>query len=175
MSRKILLGCALTLTFALLPSAAFPQAAVEYSITTSGSATSAAKMGSVLSQGAKTMAGHVQRSMGKSLESPKGTANRSVNTMEENKKNLERKSRSGGGTVHIESAPGKATVLVDGSRVAYTPADLKIPNGKHSIEVNDPTHLTWRKEVTIAGGENLSFNPTLEEKYKSEMILSIQQ
>jgi hypothetical protein len=175
MSRKLFLGLVIALTLAFLPAAALAQAAVEYSITTSGAATSAAKMGNVFNQGANSMAGHVQRSMGKSLDGPKATTHPTINTMEENRKRLEQKSHSGGGVIHVESAPEKATILVDGDRVAYAPADLKIPAGKHTIEVTDPTHVTWRKDFALSRGEDLTFKPVLEKKYKSEMVLSIQQ
>ena len=175
MSKRTLLGLALALTLASLPPSAFPQAAAEYSTTTGSAATSATKAGSAINQGTNALAGRLQKSMEKTLDSPSVGTPRRVNTMEENRKKLELKSQAGGGLIHIDSVPAKATVLIDGSSVAYTSADLKIPNGKHTIEVADPTHLPWRKEVTLNHGENLSFKPQLEEKYKSEIVLSFQQ
>lgn len=175
MSRQTVLVLGAIFTFAALPPSAFPQGAVEYGIITSGAATSAAKTGSAINRGTKGLAGRLQGTMGKSVESTEDKTYRIANTMEENKKKLEEKSQAGGGTIHVDSVPAKATVLVDGDRVAYTPADLKIPGGKHNIEVTDPTHLPWHKEITLSRGESISLKPTLEKKYKSEMILSIQQ
>jgi len=175
MSKRTLLGLGITLTIASLPPNAFPQAAAEYSTTTGSAATSATKAGAAINQGSNALAGRLQKSIGTAVGTEKVNVYRKVNTMEESRKKLELKSHAGGGIIHIDSVPAKATVLIDGSNVAYTPADLKIPTGKHTIEVADPTHLPWRKEVTLSHGANLSFKPQLEEKYKSEIVLSIQQ
>lgn len=175
MSKLSVLVSGTIFTLSFLPLCAFPQGAVEHAIITSGAATSAAKAGGALNRGTTGLAGRLQGAMGKSVETPKESVHSTVNPMEENRNKLELESHDGGGVVHIDSVPAKSTVLVDGDRVAYTPADLKIPAGKHTIEVTDPTHLPWRKEITLNRGESLKLEPKLEKKYKSEMILSIQQ
>ena len=179
MCKQTFLGLAIALTVACLPPPAFPQAAAEYVLTTGGSAASATKAGTSINQATNKLSGSLQKSMEKSTanktESTTGDAYRKVNSMEENRKKLEQKGQAGGETVHIDSVPEKARVLIDGASVAYTPADLKVPHGKHTIEVTDPTHKTWRKDFTLSRGDKLSFKPELEEKYKSEIVLSIQQ
>ena len=95
--------------------------------------------------------------------------------MEENRRKLEAGGRKTGGVVHIESVPRKATILVDGAPIAYTPADLKIPEGKHVIELRRPASLPWRKEISLTRGERLSLSAELQDKYKSVLTFSIQK
>ena len=53
--------------------------------------------------------------------------------MGENRQKLEAKGGPSAGSLRVESLPGKATVSVDGAPVAYTPADLKLPEGNHVV------------------------------------------
>ena len=170
MGRRALLGVAITLI--ALPATTFPQAAAEYGMTVGKSATSTVKAGSAINEGAQRLAGRVQDALGKSIQDSTGKSIRSVNLMEENKRKLEAKSEAGGGTIRIESAPQKATILVDGAEVGYTPASLKVPEGKHIIELRHATSLPWRKEIIVGRNDNLSLKTDLENKYKSVVNLS---
>ncbi len=164
MDRRVLIGVTMTFAFAVLPATAFSQAVTEYGMTTGSAATSAVKGGSAINRGSMQLAGRLAESIGKTTQN--------VNVMEENKQKLELKSRAGGGTVHIDSVPDKAAISIDGAEVAYTPANLKIPQGKHTIELKHPTSLPWRKEVSLSRDESLSLKAELEKKYKSVINLS---
>ena len=53
--------------------------------------------------------------------------------------------------------------------------DLKIPEGKHVIELRRPASLPWRKEISLTRGERLSLSAELQDKYKSALTFSIQK
>ena len=77
--------------------------------------------------------------------------------------------------LHIESTPAKGTVYVDGVVVAYTPADLKLSPGAHRIEIAHAGFFNLKKEITVQRGDNPALKAALEDEYKSELKISIQQ
>ncbi|PYV15118.1 MAG: hypothetical protein DMG21_15960 [Acidobacteria bacterium] len=93
----------------------------------------------------------------------------------DNRRQLATKAGASPASIHVESTPDKATIYVDGAAVAYTPADLKLPTGKHRIEITRAGFLDWKKEVALERGDNPALKAGLESKYKSELKLSIQQ
>ena len=95
--------------------------------------------------------------------------------MTDNRRQLATKAGASPASIHVESTPDKATIYVDGAAVAYTPADLKLPTGKHRIEITRAGFLDWKKEVALERGDNPALKAGLESKYKSELKLSIQQ
>ncbi len=95
--------------------------------------------------------------------------------MSDHRRQLETKAGVSPAKIHVESTPDKATIYVDGSAVAYTPADLKLPAGKHQIEIARAGFLNWKKEVAVERGDNPGLKAKLESEYKSELKLSIQQ
>ncbi len=94
--------------------------------------------------------------------------------MQENRERLEKQSENGGGVVHVESVPANATIVVDGDPVGKAPTDLKLPEGKHSIELTHPRFEPWKMEVTVNPQESTSVTAKLENKYKSSITISIQ-
>jgi len=92
--------------------------------------------------------------------------------MQENRTKLEKASESGGGAVEIASKPEKATVLVDGEPVGYAPMELKLPEGKHLIELTHPGCDSWQMEVAVNAHESTSVTAKLEKKYKSSVTIS---
>ncbi len=165
MIRWVLIAVVAVLVPGTFPAFSWAQAAAEYGILAGSSATSTAKIGSTLNSKTNKLADRVQGRISKSLE----------NVMEENKQKLEQKSREGGAALHIDSVPGRGTVSIDGAKVAHTPTELKVPEGKHVIEVTLPGYLPWRREVSLSRGENLSLKAELENMYKSVITLSIQK
>lgn len=75
--------------------------------------------------------------------------------------------------VLIESVPAKATIWVDGEPVGQAPAELKLPQGQHLIELTHPRYEPWRMEVTVSPQESTSVRAQLESKYRSSITLSI--
>jgi hypothetical protein len=103
-----------------------------------------------------------------------GPASKNLETvMAENRQKLETASKAGGGTVQVESTPAKATVSVDGSPVGVSPLELKLPEGKHLVELAHPRFDPWQMEVTVTAHESTSVTAQLEKKYKSSITLSI--
>jgi hypothetical protein len=149
-----------------LPSAAWAQAAVGYGMAASKSTAIGAKMRPLTDNRGKQLATKIQERTGTT-----GTAKPLPVIMEENRKKLEKESAEAGGSIHIESVPEKAAVTVDGEPVAYTPADLKVPEGKHNIELTHPGCLPWETEISVTKIESTSVKAELEEKYKSSITL----
>ena len=94
--------------------------------------------------------------------------------MEENRQKLAKDSKAGGGTVQISSVPSKATVAVDGNPVGVSPLEVKLPQGKHQVELALPQYDVWGMEVTVSPNESTAVTAQLEKKYKSSITLSIQ-
>ena len=92
--------------------------------------------------------------------------------MQENRQKLEAKSGSSGGSLHVDSVPAKATVSIDGARVAYTPADLKLAEGNHVVDLTLPGFLPWRKEITISREGTMLLKAELRDQYKSAVTFS---
>jgi hypothetical protein len=161
MKRWTLLMAAFLL--AAVPSAAWAQAAIGYGMAASKSTAIATKARPLVDSRGKRLAGQIQNRT--------VTAKPLPVVMEENRKKLAEKSAQAGGTVHIESVPAKAAVAVDGDPVAYTPADLKLPEGKHSIELTHPGCLAWGMEISVNRMESTAVKAELEEKYKSNITL----
>jgi len=163
MTRLVFLAFALGLVG--FPSTARAQAAAEYGIAASHSASATSALSRVLDP--KLGQGQRQRS---------GPRSKSVETaMQENREQLQPKNPKEGGNVHLESTPTKATVYVDGLAVAYTPVDLTLAEGKHTIELKHPVSNPWEKEITVSRGDKLSLKPELKDKYKSVLSFTIQQ
>ena len=154
-----------------LPSAAWAQAAVGYGMAASKSTAIGAKMGPLIDSRGKQLATKIQDRMGTVRTGTTATAKPLPVIMEENRKKLEKESAQSGGSIHIESVPDKAAVAVDGEPVAYTPADLEVPEGKHKIELTHPEYLPWDTEITVNKIESTSVKAELEEKYKSSITL----
>ncbi len=162
MVKRTLVSIAVALSVCGWVSLAFGQNAAEYAGVAGASTAAAAGAHAALSSRTKDLPGRVQTKLG----APVG------NSMEENRKKLEEKSREGGATVHIKSKPEKATVFVDGFPVAYTPADLKVGEGKHVVKVTLSGFVAWSKEVAVARGADVSLSAELENMYKSVVTLS---
>ncbi len=94
--------------------------------------------------------------------------------MDENRAKLASGSANGGGSVQIESVPDKATILVDGAPVGLAPMEVKLPAGKHLIELTHPRFDPWYMEVTVNAQESTSVTAQLEKKYKSTVTLSFE-
>ncbi|MGH9649356.1 MAG: PEGA domain-containing protein [Terriglobales bacterium] len=95
-----------------------------------------------------------------------------VDVLQQNREKLEAKSGPSGGSLHVESLPGKATVSVDGAPVAHTPADLKLAEGNHVVELTLPGFLPWRKNITISREGTMLLKAELHDQYKSAVTFS---
>lgn len=162
MRRRISLAIAMALATILPATKARGQAAAEYGILSSKSATAATK--------ASTVMGPRLKPLGERLERPESKS--PLSQMQQNRRSLEAKAAQGGATLRVDSTPAKARVSVDGVVVAFTPADLKLPEGGHSVEVIQPGYLPWKQQVSLAPGETQSLKAELENKYKSAVTLA---
>ncbi len=165
MRQSILIGLTVIGAWVACSPFAWAQAAAEYGIVASKSAAATVKASSTLKPGTKQVADRLQRQTTQSLR----------DVMQQNKQKLEEKSREGGGTLRIDSVPDKAAVSIDGTVVGYTPMELKLAAGKHSIELTRPGFLTWRQGISLSREETLSRKAELENKYKSSITLSNQK
>jgi hypothetical protein len=162
------------IALAATPGAAYAQAAASYGMAAGSSAATTAKAASSINRATNKLAGRIAGSVS---QSGAKYASRSLSkpyeeVMEENRKKLEDASKDGGATLHIESTPAKATVLIDGEPVAKTPADLKVPEGSHTVELKEFESVDWKKEITVARDENLTLQPELKKRYQSAITVS---
>lgn len=170
---KLLFGPAILLIAGVLvPSSAFPQAAVEYGAAASRSTAMGAQAASAMRSSTRTTP---RQPAARGGLTPPGPVSKNLETvMAENRQKLENASKAGGGTVQIESTPAKATVSVDGNPVGVSPLELKLPEGKHLVELAHPQYAPWQMEVTVTAHESTTVTAQLEKKYKSSITLSIQ-
>jgi len=122
---------AVTFALAVLPAAAFAQAAAEAALGNAASGSAAAKAGSVLgralNQSSKQLAGRIQEQTSKPLQ---------LGTQPSGQK-LRLKSHAG--TVRTNSAPGNLITSIQGGEVTCAPTDLKsqASGGKANTESKD--------------------------------------
>jgi hypothetical protein len=57
--------------------------------------------------------------------------------------------------------PYLAEVFVDGEKVGYTPAKLKLPPGKHALRCEKRGYKPWTKDVTVTADSELTLDATL--------------
>lgn len=66
------------------------------------------------------------------------------------------------GTVNITSNPIGADVLVDGDFVGNSPANLKLPAGKHAVTVKMAGYKDWSRDLNVQAGSEVQLSATLE-------------
>jgi hypothetical protein len=148
---------ALATAISLSASTAKGQAAAEYTIGVSKSAAGAAGVGNTLGQSLSKAAGKVSGQIQTQTETH--TSPREV--MKDNRAALERSAGATGGVLRLTSDPDDAAIFVDGRLTARTPADIKVPAGKHVVRVTRPDRDPWNKQVTVSKGQTLELRPEL--------------
>lgn len=82
------------------------------------------------------------------------------------KKSLEEQAKTGKAlSVDFKSVPAGATVTVDGYFVGHTPTTAQIPVGKHLVTITKWGYESWSQDLDVAGGKNLSVNPSLHKDW----------
>ena len=173
MKASLALSCAITMIIGVLyPPSVSSQAAIGYAGAASSSTSMVAGASSRM-RSAGTITSRQSLSRG-AFKIP-GPGSKNLETvMNENRAKLEGKSQSGGGMVKIESHPEKATVSVNGDPVGFAPMEIKLPEGKHLIELTHPRCDPWYMEVTVNAQESTSVTAKLERKYKSTVTISFE-
>jgi hypothetical protein len=78
-------------------------------------------------------------------------------------------------TVHIDSTPSGALILVDNIALGPTPAGLTLPKGIHAIEVRHDGYIAWHQAILLSEGESLSLNPALKDPKTSPPLFTVQR
>lgn len=71
---------------------------------------------------------------------------------------------SRGGMVMVTSTPENAEIYADGAFVGNAPANLKLSEGIHIIEVKKSGFRSYRKELRVLGQSELNLRVTLEKE-----------
>jgi hypothetical protein len=171
MKSKAFITAGVFLTGVTLPALALAQAAAEYGMAASKSAGMASRTSTYATSRSRSVSRTVTQRT-RLLVPPAPTKNLQT-MMEENRQKLEADSRKGGGSVLIESVPSKATISVNGEPVGQSPMEVKLPEGKHLIELTHPRYEPWQMEVMVSPQESTSVTAQLENKYRSSITLSI--
>jgi hypothetical protein len=66
------------------------------------------------------------------------------------------------GSVAIASDPPNADVYVDGEFVGETPSTVRLPSGKHRIEIRYAGKQLWWRNLDVLGESQLSLHASLE-------------
>lgn len=162
MVRWVFAFIALVVAGSACPSRARAQAAAEYGMAASKSAAIATRARPLATSRATPLS---KRIAGR-------TSPTFVDVIQQNREKLEAKSGPSGGSLRVDSIPSKAKVSVDGAPVAYTPADLKLPEGNHVVELALPGFLPWRKDITVSREGNMLLKAELRNQYKSSVTFS---
>ncbi len=62
----------------------------------------------------------------------------------------------------FSSTPPGAEITVDGRYVGSTPSVLNLSTGTHTVEVSLPGFASWKRELTVSPGSELTVNAVLE-------------
>ena len=68
------------------------------------------------------------------------------------------------GSVRFTSNPGGADIRVDGSFMGNTPAQVKLAQGKHTIQVTLDGYESWQREVEVSSGSDVTLSANLKKK-----------
>jgi hypothetical protein len=72
------------------------------------------------------------------------------------------------GSLKVTSVPDGGEVYVDGSFVGNAPAQLKLPAGKHNIQVKADGHEEWTRDIDVSVGSELNLTATLKKKVENQ-------
>jgi hypothetical protein len=67
----------------------------------------------------------------------------------------------GVGTVNVTSSPAGADILVDTKFVGQTPSKLRLPAGKHTIQVLLEGYTPWARVVTLHADSEIGLNAAM--------------
>jgi hypothetical protein len=141
------------------------QAAGEYGVGVSKSVAGAVSAGN-------TMRGSTSKAAGTTSEKLQAeTRESAAEVMKENRAALAKEAGESGGTLRLASEPSDAAVFVDGRLVARTPAEVKVPPGKHQIEITRPDRQRWSEQSSVAKGQTVNINGKLVSLYPSVITL----
>ncbi len=73
------------------------------------------------------------------------------------------------GDVRVESIPLGAEVRIDGTKVGLTPCTVEADSGSRLFEVFAPGHETWREQIVIAPGSDMSLEGIVLERLKGRL------
>ncbi len=168
----------IALASVLISSTAWSQATVEYGTTVSKSALGVKGPGA---SAAGKVSNRLSDALGRSSEAgpvlsatQPQDAKAAEDGMKANRQKLGNAAGTAGAVLHIGVMPTKTTVLIDGIAVAYAPADLRTPAGKHIVELTHPAFLRWRQELSLVAGQELRLQPKLELRDKRFIFLSFE-
>ena len=162
MVRGALILCMLVMVGEVWSLPARAQAAASYAIAASKSTAMASKARPLVTPKASPLAKRLAER----------TSPTFVDVVQENREKLEAKSGPSGGSLRVDSIPSKAKVSVDGAPVAYTPADLKLPEGNHVVELTLPGFASWRKEINMSREGTMLLKAELRTQYNSAVSFS---
>lgn len=151
----------------MLSTLGWSQAAAEYGTILSKSTAGAAGMGSSVGKVVNRAAGgmRVTTSGSRSMQvvGPTGKAGgRALEaSMQANRQALETAAGEKGAMLSIGTEPSQTKVIIDGALVAYAPAEIRMPAGKHTIELFHPAFFPWKQEMTMSSGEKVRLEPKL--------------
>lgn len=148
---------------ALLCTAAWSQTMIEYSGVASSSSTGISKAAGSVANATDALG----KRLGDALANT-GSADSAASSRKQTSSDGQKPPTRNGAILHITSSPQGAMLFVDHQAIARTPAVVRLPVGKHTLELKLPRYLAWNQEVTATDGEKLSFEPKLQENQQAQ-------
>jgi serine/threonine protein kinase len=71
------------------------------------------------------------------------------------------------GTIRVEGVPG-GRVFVDGDPLGSSPVETNVEPGDYQLEVRSDGEEVWEKSITLGGGDERTFRPSLEDETADE-------
>jgi hypothetical protein len=68
------------------------------------------------------------------------------------------------GLVSVKAEDDSYEIFVDGAFVGNTPANVKLMEGEHVVEVKKPGFKDYRKQIKISDGAELTLRAVLEKQ-----------
>lgn len=156
----------ITLAMGLCVPQVMAQAASEYAVGVSKVAAGAVGLGNTMSRSISKAANQLSDRLATQIhESP-------AQVMKQNRTALAKQAGETGGTLRFTSDPSDAAVFVDGHLVARTPAEIKLPQGKHAIKITRPDRDEWLEQTTVAKGQTADIRAKLVNTNPSVITLS---
>jgi hypothetical protein len=160
---------------AVLHAAAWSQTMIEYGGISANSSSGISKAAGATAKAADVLGRRLGDSIAKTSSGGSASAperqkrsSSADDLMRSNRRTLEQGAGEHGAMLHVTCVPQGAMLFVDHRAIAHAPVDLRMPAGKHTLELKSPAYQDWNQEVSVSAGEKLSFEPKLQENNQAQ-------
>jgi hypothetical protein len=162
MTKAIILGMTLSISFVALAATAYAQGAAEYSILSGSASSATVKAGSALNQATKGLAGRLGENLTKSTQRVAPNARQKPDL----------KSTTRVRVVRTPSALTQSTGSLQGMQVICGPGDVKTTGATSNAASSHGGCISAAKETSPNGAADLTAKAQAQQEYPSSINLS---